>query len=172
MGRSVLRHALVAIAVFVGVWVLLLVCGRFSRTMMYIDARSGARREETYVFSLKVRDTETETRMSRMYAEIIGEPGQPAWRLEHIRLWPWGSATCTYVGASEEADWLAQALAHPRVTGEARRAALLTFLRLLENGSGAEEATDYASRVKRLVWDRPADAQGDIVAEDLPDGPE
>lgn len=132
----------------------------------WMDITSGRCRNQRYVLFVKVTDRVEETRVSQLYRELVGEPGEPEWRLcntfgPYVAVSPHHA----YHSAMAGARMLLKTFEHTPFTDGAKRKALLTYLDLLQQHDSYDPADDYVDRVICHV----ARLDKDLVdADDLP----
>jgi len=138
------------IALFISVFLVLLLTLPFF-TPFYginceedmLDIPSGRHRYTKHLYWFKIRDRVEETKLSRLYRELVGEPPEPQWRCVYFRT-PGTFMHPVYHGAFVHEERLLLAFAEAEFTPQAKRTAILNFLSLLQKHRGDYEAGRYA----------------------------
>ncbi len=157
---------LLLLALFVGPF--LLPWARLNCHIMEMDITSGRERDTQYLLLIPF-SSQRETVGSRLYRELVGEPGEPIWKTVNyttpaIRTHP------VHHGSSFALEKLVDAVDRPGVTREAKREAIVTIFRLLQEADGDFPAKEYSRAVAEVTYEwKPGDAP--IGPEMLPPPP-
>ena len=133
-----------------------------------MDITSGRERVTQYLLLIPF-SSQRETAGSRLYRELVGEPREPVWKTVYyttpaIRTHP------AHHGSSYVLETLVEALDRPGVTREARKEAIVTLFRLLQEADGDFPAKQYSRSVAEVTYEwKPGDAP--IGPEKLPPPP-
>lgn len=103
-----------------------------------IDVHSGRRRYERFLLGLRVIDRTEETELSQLYRKYLGTPCKPMWRTSDtyspgVRF-EW---TSPYHNSLSVAETFVHCLREGRFSEDARRCAVVEFIRLLEISGGS-----------------------------------
>jgi hypothetical protein len=139
----------------------------------YVDVKAGRRRVEGYLLWRKVTDRVEETELSQLYRRLAGEPPSPVWR--RVNTFRYGAANYSPQHVHHESLWaaglLTTCLGQTEFTPEAKRAAVLTFLELLEKYDRDTEARAFVLMLCKVAGERARSGNGPMGVGDLPAAP-
>lgn len=154
---------LLLLALIVGPFVL--PWARLNCHIVEMDIASGRERTTNYLLLIPFR-SEEETAGSKLYRELVGEPGEPLWRTV-IYTTPAIRGHPSHHGSAWALEGLVKAIEQPGVTREARKEALVTFFRVLKEADNEYPAKEYLRSVEEVTYEwKPGDPP--IGPEKLP----
>ena len=112
-----------------------------------------------------------ETHISQMYRQCVGEPPEPEWHtMDYTAYFGFSGiiADGVYQDAFSASEDLFRTLENRPFPNAAKRQALLTFFKLLQEDDWRDRAEEYVKAVDRTVAKRPFRS---LEAEDLPEPP-
>lgn len=127
---------------------------RYNSRFTSMDIASGQLRHERYLLGVKVSDRLEETRLSEAYRQLVGNTSPAEWRTVRSDV-PGYLINWMHGNSFFASRWLALAFEKGRFSDDAKRQALLTFFRLLQQDDNPDRAEEYALSIWATVNDDP-----------------
>jgi hypothetical protein len=172
MRRLAVKLGILAVAVWV---VLALVILNFipnlNQRWVEFDITCGRTRSETMRMGIRFKGGVEDSEITGMYRELVGEPPEPIWRLGIHEQRTWAGTMRSHPshhGSLPSATCLARELKKSLFGDAARKRAIETFFKILQEDDHYHRAMDYYCAVMNLASDwRPEGPP--IGPDDLPD---
>lgn len=114
-----------------------------------VDINSGKYWYERYIFGLKVQNDIKDTAISKIFAQVSLDVGQPEWRLVRIGMPVRGNEPVnTYSGIFDMLRNLEEAFDLAKFDDMAKRVALENIFRIVKEDESSARATKYSQMIR------------------------